>query len=88
MSRVNVGRADILATRLHTHWDQWTAGDGTTTVYHLSKTPTNLHVFISGLLKRPADRGTAHDYSLSGSTVTFTVAPGNGVDILFAQVSA
>jgi hypothetical protein len=87
MSKVAL-RDDLIATRLHTHWDQWDGGTGTKTVYHLTKTPINLKVYISGLLKRPNVPGTAHDYSLSGSTVTFTVAPANGVDILFAQVSS
>jgi hypothetical protein len=81
-------RDDLVAARLHTHWDQWDGGTGSKTVYHLNKTPSNLKVYISGLLKRPSEPGTAHDYSLAGSTVTFVSAPANGVDILFAQVSS
>ena len=85
------GDLELLTSRTHTHTVQWATGDGTTKVFHLAKTPANpsqLKVFVAGLLKRPNDRGTAYDYALSGSTVTFTAAPANLAAIAFDQVAA
>lgn len=85
------GTPELLTSRSHTHTVQWATGDGTTTVFHLAKTPANashLKVYVAGLLKRPHDRGTTHDYGLSGNTVTFTAAPANLAAIAFDQVAA
>ena len=49
--------------------------NGTNTVFTLAFTPTtgSLHLFRNGLLQLPAI-----DYTLSGTTITYLVAPPNG----------
>ncbi len=82
----------------HRHRTQWATGDGVTTEYALETTILrleNLSVFVGGMLLRPSDRGTAHDYAVRGLTagyegdtnrVRFSVAPGVGVDIALCTV--
>ena len=81
-------RDDILSTRTHQHYDEWLLGDGTTTVFHLAKTPVYLTVTVDGAKKRPSVPGTTYDYSLKGSTVTFVTAPASGKHVCFSQVSS
>lgn len=84
------GDLDLLTSRSHTHTIQWFTGDGTTTVFHLAKTPQNasqLMVFVDGQLKRPSDRGTIHDYTLSGSAVTLASAPASGKAVACWEVA-
>ena len=55
-------------------------GDGSTTTIALSKTPgsvNNTTVFWDGLYKIPVT-----DYTLSGSTITFTTAPAQDVNVV------
>ena len=81
-------RDDILSTRTHQHYDEWHLGDGTTTVFHLAKSPVYLTVTVDGAKKRPSVPGTTYDYSLKGSTVTFVTAPASGKHVCFSQVSS
>lgn len=55
-------------------------GDGTETVFTMSQdpvSPTNVHVFVNGLLKL-----VDVDFTLSGAEVTFASAPSNGAQIV------
>jgi hypothetical protein len=84
-------RRDAIPLRAHSHYDQWETGTGAKTVFFLKKSPGrdgNLRVFVAGLLKRPNDRGSVYDYSVSGTTVTFTVAPAAAAAICFSLISA
>lgn len=54
-------------------------GNGATTVYTLSHTPASTfptYLYLAGVLQKTSQVG------ISGTTVTFTAAPGNGVAIL------
>jgi hypothetical protein len=54
-------------------------GNGTTTAHTLTWTPGTVNtviVFLSGVQQRPTT-----DYTISGTTLTFTSAPPNGVNI-------
>lgn len=59
------------------------SGDGATKNFTLSSAPTSLaaiEVYVAGACKIP---GT--DYTLNGTTLTFTVAPPNAVNNIFAR---
>lgn len=84
------GSVQQVGNRLHSQNTQWEVGDGAKTLFFLAKKPRNadgLLVFVGGALKRPADRGTAYDYTLSDNRVTFAVAPGAAVNIAFHVAS-
>ena len=55
-------------------------GDGTTATLTLSKTPgsvNNVEVFFDGIFKTPGE-----DFTLAGSTLTFTTPPPNAVNVV------
>lgn len=64
-------------------------GDGATTIYTLSYTPVagtaaKLHIYVNGV-----KRALSTNYTVSGRTVTFTVAPASGAHIgIMYEVSA
>lgn len=82
----------------HKHYLQWATGDGAEDEFALEVTVLrleNVRVYVSGVLMRPDDRGTAYDYAVRGLTpgyegdsnrVRFTAAPANGADIAFELV--
>lgn len=82
----------------HKHYVQWETGDGVADEFALTVTILrleNLKVFLGGILMRPSDRGTAHDYAVRGLTagyagdsnrVRFVVPPALGTDIAFDLV--
>lgn len=77
----NYDTADLFSAAVYANWvyDTFT-GDGTTTAFALQKSPgnvANIDVSISGVTQMPGA-----DYSLSGTTLTFTTAPANGVKVL------
>ena len=57
--------------------------DGTTTAFTIEagRTVHNILVFVNGLLMRATFGGTTRDYTVSGTTLTFTTAPANGDEI-------
>lgn len=66
--------------RTHVHYTNWFTGDGTTTRFPLAFTPRDVSqvmVLVDGMRKRPADRGVAYDFSLSGTVIVFTTPPAN-----------
>lgn len=72
--------------REHTHHTQWATGTGAQTVFYLERTPRregSLRVTVAGLLLRPADRGTAYNYSIDDNKVTFVAAPALNANICF-----
>lgn len=84
--------------RVTRQYRTWATGNGATTEFALGKTVKrveDLLVFVDGKLQRPAENGTAHQYSVRGLTpgydgdknmVKFTAAPG-AVDLCFVQLS-
>ena len=59
-------------------------GDGSTTEFTLSHTPSNnesLMVTINGVLQHPSNASTARAYTLIASIIQFTAAPGVGDEI-------
>lgn len=76
-----------LASLAHQQYVAWAVGDGAKTEFPLPRDVTRLDdllVFVAGLLKRPDEPGTAHDYAVRGLTpsysgdknyVKFAVAP-------------
>lgn len=58
-------------------------GDGTTTAFTLTLQGTVTTVYVAGALKT-----VTTDYTVSGSTITFTTAPANGAAILVLYGSA
>ena len=61
------------------------SGNGSTTAFTLTTTPAgedNLIVFIEGVYQNPAD------FTLSGTTLTFDVAPANSRNIIVYHVAA
>jgi hypothetical protein len=71
--------------------DQFT-GNNSTTAFTLSVTPTaaaNLNIFISGVYQNSKDSGGAANYTVSGTTLTFTTAPPttatNGIEVVITQ---
>lgn len=71
--------ADELAANLKTFTTDVFTGDNSTTAFTLSETPANasgVMVFVDGLLQKAST-----NYSLSGSTITFTTAPDTDAEI-------
>lgn len=71
-------------TRSHVHAQEWFTGDGTKTVFALSFTPrdtSQLAVYVGGARLRPADRGTAYDFTIDGTKLVLTAAPVLGTAI-------
>ena len=60
--------------------------DGSTTGFTLSSTPVDnsVQVFLNGLLQ---EKGSGKDYTQSGTSITFSVAPESG-DILIVHYVA
>jgi len=56
----------------------WFEGDGTETVFAIPLGFKVLHVFEAGLLQKEGD---TDDYTVSGESITFSVAPTNLVQI-------
>jgi len=59
-------------------------GDGTTTVFTMSKIPANSQnvlVTLDGVVQYPSDNYNTRAYNVSGNDLEFTGAPGLGVDI-------
>ncbi len=71
--------ADQLATNLKSFTTDVFAGNGSTTAFTLTETPPNANsvlVFVDGILQKAST-----NYSISGTTLTFTSAPDNGAEI-------
>ena len=59
-------------------------GDGSTTGFNLSAIPSDpesVLVSLDGVVQHTSDNATTRAYTISGSTLTFTSAPSNGVEI-------
>ena len=56
----------------------WMDGDGVKTVFTIPLGFKVLHVFEAGLLQK---EGSTDDYTVSGDSITFSVAPANLVQI-------
>jgi len=59
-------------------------GDGSTTAFNLSAIPSdpeNVFVSLDGVVQHTSDNSTTRAYTILGSTLTFTAAPSNGVEI-------
>lgn len=85
------GESTALPSRSHEHRQVWFTGDGTTTQYALDWTPrdvSQIAVYVAGARQRPADRGTAYDFSLTGSTITFSSAPAGSAAICIDEVTS
>jgi hypothetical protein len=75
----------------HEHVVQWAVGNGSATAFWLTRNPKRLDdlmVFVNGALKRPAEKGTANDYTFvpGSNKVTFAAAPTNLHPIAFVMV--
>ena len=71
--------------------DQFT-GNNSTTAFTLSTTPSsadNVNIFISGVYQNSLDSGGSANYTVSGTTLTFTTAPPttatNGIEVVITQ---
>ena len=71
--------------------DQFT-GNNSTTAFTLSVTPSsadNVNIFISGVYQNSVDSGGTANYTVSGTTLTFTTAPPttatNGIEVVITQ---
>ena len=71
--------------------DQFT-GNNSTTAFTLSTTPSsadNVNIFISGVYQNSLDSGGTANYTVSGTTLTFTTAPPttatNGIEVVITQ---
>ena len=60
--------------------DKTNTGDGSDTTFTVlaNTTVDNVLVFVNGICLVPTD-----DYTVSGTTLTFTTAPANGAEIVF-----
>ena len=59
-------------------------GDGSTTAFNLSAIPSDpesVLVSLDGVVQHTSDNATTRAYTIVGSTLTFTAAPSNGVEI-------
>ena len=59
-------------------------GDGSTTAFNLSAIPSDpesIFVSLDGVVQHTSDNATTRAYTIVGSTLTFTAAPSNGVEI-------
>ena len=71
--------ADQLAANLRSFTTDTFSGDGSTTAFTLSETPTyanSVMVFVDGILQKETT-----NYSVSGATLTFTSAPDASAEI-------
>jgi len=76
---------DYVEERLETFNDETFTGDGSTKVFNLSTsglTITGIVVYVDGTLKTAFT-----DYTLSGTTLTMSLAPANGKSIVVAQIN-
>ena len=77
----SIGKQDATATTdLENRTVDIMTGDGSDTTLVLSSTPisiNNVLIFISGILQRPTT-----DYTLSGTTITFSEAPPTGLKVV------
>ena len=71
--------------------DQFT-GNNSTTAFTLSTTPSsadNINIYISGVYQNSLDSGGSANYSVVGTTLTFTTAPPttatNGIEVVITQ---
>lgn len=71
--------------------DQFT-GNNSTTAFTLSVTPSsadNINIFISGVYQNSKDSGGTANYTVAGTTLTFTTAPPttatNGIEVVITQ---
>jgi hypothetical protein len=71
--------------------DQFT-GNNSTTQFTLSTTPSsadNINIYISGVYQNSLDSGGSANYSVAGTTLTFTTAPpttaANGIEVVITQ---
>lgn len=79
----------------HRHYRPFATGDGATVEFPLPvsiKRLDDLVVHVAGVIKRPADKATAHDYKVRGlslgyagdsNMVKFAAAPGAGANVGF-----
>ena len=71
--------ADQIATNLKSFTTDAFTGDGSTTAFTLSETPAvanSVMVFVDGILQK-----STSNYSISGSTLTFTSAPDANAEV-------
>ena len=76
---------DYVEERLETFNDETFTGDGSTKAFSLSTsglTITEIVVYVDGTLKTAFT-----DYTLSGTTLTMSLAPANGKSIVVAQIN-
>jgi len=66
-------------TRLNVSTDKSNTGDGSDTTFTIlaNRTVDDILVFVNGICLVPTD-----DYTISGTTLTFQVAPANGAEIV------
>ena len=66
--------------RLNITTDKTNSGDGSTTAFTClaNRSVDDILVFVNGICLVPTD-----DYSVSGTTLTFTVAPSASAEIVF-----
>jgi hypothetical protein len=71
--------------------DQFT-GDNATVAFTLSTTPSsadNINIYISGVYQNSLDSGGTANYTVAGTTLTFTTAPpttaANGIEVVITQ---
>ena len=72
-----IGKQGILSTTLTSKTLTTMVGNGSTTTLTLSSTPASVNdvaIYLDGIFQRPTN-----EYTLSGSTITFTTAPANNV---------
>ena len=77
--------SDYVEERLETFNDETFTGDGSTKVFNLSTSGLTINgivVYVDGTLKTAFT-----DYTLSGTTLTMTLAPTNGKSIVVAQIN-
>jgi len=76
---------DYVEERLETFNDETFTGDGSTKVFNLSTsglTNAGIVVYVDGTLKTAFT-----DYTLSGTTLTMSLAPANGKSLVVAQIN-
>jgi len=76
------GRVDIMGgkrARLNITTDKSNTGNGSTTGFTIlaDRSVDDILVFVNGICLVPTD-----DYTISGTTLTFITAPGNGAEIV------
>ena len=76
---------DYVEERLETFNDETFTGDGSTKVFNLSTSGLTINgivVYVDGTLKTAFT-----DYTLSGTTLTMSLAPANGKSLVVAQIN-